>query len=128
MPAPTKRMNRGKPLDRSSSVLKTVTGLKRHVGIKPRSDKTARRYVTRAALVAALLADRPWCEIRWDAKCQQRSADVHEPGMRSRGVDICDPDECVTTCRYCHDMVHTNPAEATRRGWLVPSGKKRRAA
>jgi hypothetical protein len=122
----------GKPLKRtpfrSSSVLTARTGLERRTRMKPRSDKTARRYVTRRRVVAALLAERPWCEIRWDRRCQRRSVDVHEPGMRSRGADICDRAQCTASCRYCHDQVHLNPAEATRRGWMIPSGQGRCAA
>jgi hypothetical protein len=101
---------------------------KRHTRIKPRSKKQQRKYEVREPLVAWLLITRPWCEIRWDAKCWQRATEVHEPGMRSRGADICNEAECVTSCHYCHRMVHDNPAEATKRGWLIPSGKRRRAA
>jgi hypothetical protein len=110
-------LKRGKPLQ-------CRTPLKRLSPLRPRSGKTARIYVTRRALVAALLAERPWCEVRWDAGCQGRSVDVHEPGMRSRGADICDPAACAATCRYCHDVLHAHPAEATKRGWLIPSGKR----
>lgn len=90
--------------------------------IRPRSEKTKRTYEVRGPLVAALLAERPWCEIRWDAKCWGLATEVHEPGMRSRGADICDPEQCVTGCHYCHRMVHDHPAEATERGWMIPSG------
>jgi hypothetical protein len=89
--------------------------------LKPRSAKMARKYVTRRVIVEELLTAFPWCWIRWDAECQGRSAQVHEPGMRSRGADICDRDECVVTCWYCHGRVHANPAQATERGWLIPS-------
>lgn len=121
MPPRTKAMPRGKGLASSSS-LKTRTPL------RARSDKQRRKYEIRGPLVAWLLITRPWCEIRWDANCWRRATEVHEPEMRSRGTDICDEAKCKTACHYCHRMVHDHPAEATRRGWLVPSGKKRRAA
>lgn len=109
------------------SSLKRSGPPERRTRIKTRSDKTARIYVTRRQLVAALLSERPWCEIRWDAKCLRRSAQIHEPEMRSRGTDILDPDRCVAACAYCHDAVHAHPAEATERDWLIPSGKRRAA-
>jgi hypothetical protein len=126
LPPRTTPLRRGGPL-RSVTPLKATTPLERRTRLRPRSAKTAAVYQTRRPLVAALLAGRPWCEIRWDTACQRRSVDVHEPGMRSRGADICDPGQCVTCCRHCHNAVHANPAEATRRGWLIPSGKRRAA-
>jgi hypothetical protein len=119
---------RTKPIPRSGASLVSTARLDRRTRIKPRSDKTARIYVTRRALVADLLAERPWCEIRWDADCWQRSTEVHEPGMRSRLADICDPAQCTATCHYCHSAVHANPAEATERGWLIPSWQGGEAA
>jgi hypothetical protein len=96
--------------------------------LRARSKKTERIYIDRRELVAELLEAQPWCQIRWDDDCGARATDVHEPGMRSRGADILDPDQCVTGCRHCHDMVHANPAEATDRGWMIPSGQGQSAA
>lgn len=110
----------------SSGPLRGGTPLQRNKPLRPRSKKTARTYVTRRKVVDLVLARDPWCRIRWDRRCQRYSVDVHEPGMRSRGADICDPEQCVGTCRHCHDMVHANPAEATARGWLIPSGPTRK--
>jgi hypothetical protein len=90
--------------------------------LPPRSKKTAKVYRDeRVPLVTALLTERPWCEIQWDDGCQGRSVDAHEPRMRSRGADICDPGQCVAACRHCHNQVHANPAAATEKGWLTPS-------
>jgi hypothetical protein len=99
----------------------------RTTGLKPRSAKNAARYRIRGPLVGALLEAHPWCAIRWDDDCQGRSVDVHEPGMRCRGADICDPAQCVVSCRHCHDQVHANPAEATKRAWMIPSGRPAKA-
>ena len=133
----------GRPLPDGGGVtgqLALTGGPKRRTGMKPggqlarrsrirsRSPRTARVYQQeRRPLVARLLAERPWCEIRWDRGCQGQSADVHEPRMRSRGADICDPAGCVTACRHCHDQVHANPAAATEKGLMVPSGRPRKA-
>lgn len=86
-------------------------------GLKHRSKKQEAKYVVRRVLVAELLAERPVCE-RCDSA---RSTDVHEPGMRSRGADICDPDQCVCLCWPCHRWIHDHPAEATAEGWMVAS-------
>ena len=89
----------------------------RKTRLRYRSKKTAAKYVQRGALVAELLAERPVCE-----RCHAaRSVDVHEPRLRSRGADICDPAQCVCLCRRCHDEIHANPAQATTEGWMVPS-------
>jgi hypothetical protein len=105
---------RGKGLERGTSTLQRTP-------IRPRSLKTERKFVRRRQLVATLLETRPWCEILWDAGCTRRSTEVHEPEMRSRGADICDEDACITGCHYCHMQVHAHPAEATRRGFMIPS-------
>ena len=114
MPQRTKPLERGAPLARGSQLARTTR-------LKPRSSKMAAVYKIRRPLVATLLETRPWCEIHWDADCQGRSTDVHEPEMRSRGCDITDENACITACRYCHDQVHLHPAEATERGFMIPS-------
>jgi len=122
----------GKPLKRRAR-LQAKTGLtqgstlQRSGRLRPRSKKTEARYVTRRQVVAGVLAAFPWCQIRWDRDCEGRSVDVHEPRKRSHGADICDPAECVATCRHCHNQVHGHPAEAEARGWLIRSGKRRAA-
>ena len=114
MPARKQPMSRG-------------SGIQRGGRLRHRSKKTQQVYVTRRQVVADVLGRFPWCQIRWDARgCQRRSTEVHEPGMRSRGADICDPAACTAACHYCHRMLHDHPAEATRRGWLIPSGAKER--
>lgn len=114
-------MNRKQPLQRHTPLRarKGVDGsdtLRRKTPLKNRSAKTTRRYIERRALVAALLTDRPWCEIRWDTGCQGRAVDVDEIKSRGRGGDILDPSNLQTACRYCHGRKHTEPAEAAARG------------
>jgi 5-methylcytosine-specific restriction endonuclease McrA len=89
------------------------------VSLRARSPKTARVYVQRRALVAALLAERPVCELRWDAGCTGRAVDVDERLSRAQGGSILDPANCQTTCRHCHTRKHAEPAEAVRRGLTV---------
>ena len=113
-------MKRGGTIERAVG-LRRGGQLARTGRLSPRSRKTQATYRSRADLVAALLETKPWCEIRWDDDCESRSTDVHEPEMRSRGADILNEDGCVTACRHCHNKVHANPAEATGRGWMIPS-------
>jgi 5-methylcytosine-specific restriction endonuclease McrA len=84
--------------------------------IKPRSKKMQAKYRIRRPLVAELLAERPWCEIRWDDGCQGRAVDVDEILSRARSGDFLDPDNCQTTCRHCHDRKHDKSLEAVERG------------
>lgn len=121
-------LSRAKRLGRGEALQSRTPLTRSRKRLPARSPKTARVYVTRRQVVAGILEARPWCQIRWDAGCQRRSAHVHEPEMRSRGADILDPDTCVAACRHCHDMVHGHPAEATERGWLIPSGNPAGAA
>lgn len=114
-------MKPGKPPMRrtelkSTKPLKRGIGLVRNAGLKARSKKTEKRYRVRRVLVADLLAERPWCEIRWDDRCDGRSVDVDEILSRGRGGDYCDPDNCQTACRPCHEAKHKYSNEAVRRG------------
>ncbi|GII87112.1 hypothetical protein Ssi03_51020 [Sphaerisporangium siamense] len=109
-------LRRGKPLERYTP-LQGGAPLARKTPLKYRSAKQEAAYRVRRPLVAALLAEHPVCE-----RCRRaRSVEVHEPRMRSRGVDICDPAECVALCHPCHRWTHDHPAKATTEGWLIPS-------
>jgi len=91
------------------------TPLSRRTPLRFRSAKRTRIMPARRALVAALLAERPWCQ-----RCgTERSTDVHEPLTRAQGGNILDPDACVAICRRCHEWAHTHPAEAYATGWLT---------
>lgn len=112
-------LRRGKPLKRHQP-LEGGQPLERKTPIRYRSAKQEAVYKVRRPLVARLLAERPVCE-----RCRRaRSEEVHEPRMRSRGVDVCDPAECVCLCSACHREVHQRPAAATADGWLIPSDDK----
>ena len=76
-------------------------------------------YVSRRALVAAILDSRRLCEARWDENCQTVSMDVHEILPRSQGGRIVggEAEEYLAVCRLCHDQIETHPQEAHDRGF-----------
>ena len=92
--------------------------MQRSQPLRRRSKKTASTYRTqRIPLVIEMLQDNPPC-----ARCHTAPAtDVHELKSRARGGSILDPDNLTVLCRPCHTWVTTNPADATREGWLLNS-------
>ena len=120
-PAEGRHAARSKPLARAGQLARTA-------GLKARSPKMAKAYRTkRVPLVAAMLAEQPWCQIQWDEGCQGRSADIHELLSRGRGGSITAEANCIAGCRHCHDAVTQNPAEAEARGFALPSGRPSKA-
>jgi 5-methylcytosine-specific restriction endonuclease McrA len=124
-------LRRKTPL-RSTSVLTARTPLRksqgRHARIKPVSDKRRAENRQRRRMADAVFGPSPECGIRWDADCRGLADDLHETLSRARsGGDITNPDICVPACRPCHSKVDDNPAEAERRGFLLPSGRPRKA-
>ncbi len=101
-------LRRRKPLKRRYA-LAQVTPL------RPRSRKTAVLSRTRRELVAALLEERPWCEIQFDG-CQGRAVDVDEIKSRARGGSILDESNLQTACRFCNGHKEDQPIDAVRRG------------
>lgn len=87
--------------------------------MRPRSRKRNRDMVARRALVARILTDRPWCELRWDSGCEGRAVDVDEIVGRGVGGSFLDEANCQTACRHCHRRKTESPAEAQRRGLTV---------
>lgn len=84
-----------------------------------RSKKQAAVYIARRRLVASLLEQNPWCQIRWDENCEGRADQVDEKLARSQGGSILDADNCQTCCGYCHRMKHLHPKEAVERGFTI---------
>lgn len=106
------RLKRGKGLERRSE-------LERTGGLKPRSPKTARKYVPRRGLVADLFLYPTICEVPW---CDQRATDPHEPLPRARGGSILDRDNVRLICRPHHGEIHdTEPGWAYEHGFLKRS-------
>ena len=70
------------PLTRSTPLRSTTP-------MRKRSKRMAKVYrEQRVPLVRRLLAERPACEIAWDANCRGRSESVHEVIKRSHGGAI----------------------------------------
>jgi 5-methylcytosine-specific restriction endonuclease McrA len=123
-------MRRKTPL-RSTSVLTARTPLRksqgRHARIKPVSDKRRAENRQRRKMADEVFGPAPECGIRWDADCRGLADDLHELLSRARLGSITDPENCVPACRPCHSNLTGNPAEAERRGFLLPSGRPRKA-
>jgi len=95
--------------------MKRRTSLSRRTSLRFRSTKQTRIMPARRALVAFLLAERPWCQ-----RCgTERSTDVHEPLTRAQGGNILDLDAAVAICRSCHSHIHANPAQSYAESWLI---------
>lgn len=87
--------------------------------MRARSKKQVAIYIARRKLVAGLLAENPWCQIRWDDGCEGAATEVDERLSRAAGGSILDPANCQTTCRHCHQQKHLHPSEAVARGFTV---------
>jgi len=80
----------------------------------------AKKYIQRRKLVGEMLEEFPICE-----RCSVKpSSEVHEVISRARGGDILDKTNCRALCHACHFWITTNPAEATKTGWLKNSWDK----
>lgn len=114
-------LQRKTPL-KGSNLQRGGSTLTRGQRLKPRSPKREADMVERRVLVRQLLAEWPVCQLRWACR-GAKAVDVHERLKRSRGGNILDPAQAhmVTTCRACHEMTESEPAEAERRRALLPS-------
>jgi len=91
-----------------------------------RSKKAEKQHrEERLPLLKHMDEERPWCEIRWDEGCQGRAVDVDEIQGRGAGGSHVDIENVQSTCRYCHDKKHQNPAEAKARGFTRSAGGAR---
>ena len=85
-----------------------------------RSKKMAKKYIQRRKLVGEMLEEFPLCQ-----RCGIKpSSEVHEVISRARGGDILEKTNCRALCHACHFWITTNPAEATKTGWLKNSWDK----
>lgn len=128
------------PLNRGNKELKRTPlnpGTKKLTArsrLKPRSDKTAKKYrEERVPLVQRLLAERPWCEAckifaEADGRTWYRinpSSDLHEIVSRGRSGGVnsdewLDPDNILCVCRPCHNRITDNKdGESDRLGLLA---------
>lgn len=90
--------------------------------LRRRSKKLARVYIERRKLVAARLADQPWCSVQWDERCEGRATTLHELRKRSQGGSILAPGNCIPSCGFCNGIIEDYPAEAHRRGFVLRAG------
>ncbi len=95
--------------------MKRSRPLSRRTPLRFRSSKRAAVMPARRALVAALLADRPWCQ--FPLGCDQRAVDVHELRGRGVGGSMLDLDNCRTSCRFHNGWAEDNPAAAYAIDW-----------
>ena len=128
--APGKPLRRKTPL-RSTSVLTARTPLRksqgRHARIKPVSGKRRAENRERRKMADEVFGNRPLCAIKWGPGCTVWADDLDEILSRGRGGSITDPANTNPACRWCHTQKTGNPAEAERRGFLLPSGRPRKA-
>lgn len=101
--------------------------LARHARIKPVSDKRQAENRERRKMADEVFGPTPECGIHWDGDCRSLADDLHELLSRARLGSITDPENCVPACRPCHSSLTGHPAEAERRGFLLPSGRPRKA-
>lgn len=109
------------PLRRTAGGLRRTPISSKRTPIKPVSDKRKVENNQRRDVVAKMRAAEPWCMLGLRGVCQGAAAHAHEPKMRSRGVDITDPDEIVMLCAACHDWVHLHPILAECHGLMIPA-------
>ena len=64
------------------------------------------------------LQELPICEVCGKAK----STDVHH--RKGRGKFYLDVESWLSTCRSCHDRIHTSPIWARENGYLLEPGDK----
>lgn len=113
-------LHRKTPLKQNKPLART-TALKRGKGLRSRSKKTAKVYRdVRAPLVAAILAERPWCELQFPG-CTARATCVDERKQRSRGGSITDPANLRAACTWCNGYKEDHPHEAEARGLALHS-------
>lgn len=82
--------------------------------VKPRSEKTARIYVTRRQIVAEMFLYPEVCEVPW---CTELATDPHEPLTRARGGGILDRDGIRKVC-HPHNVMFS----ADEQPWMYEFG------
>jgi hypothetical protein len=135
----SKPLKPGKPLRRKTPLRTRAAGMfgagtplkrpqGRHARIKPVSDKRRAENRERRKMADEEFGERPLCAIKWGPGCTVWADDLDEILSRGRGGSITDPANTNPACRWCHTRKTENPAEAERRGFLLPSGRPRKAA
>lgn len=124
-------LSRKAPL-KGASELKRTELARGTTRMKPRSDKTAKKYrEERIPFVKRILAERPLCQAcpvyaaleEGVGFVHRPSVDVHEILSRGRSGGVhgdawLDDANVLSLCRICHDRIGRNVAEAERLGLL----------
>ena len=108
------------PLRRKTPLRRSTVPLQR-TRLRKRSKRTEAIYSGpngRRAVVAKVLSERVWCQIRVACK-GDRAVDCHEMLPRSAGGSILDETNILAVCRRCHDYCHLHPRESKDKGWLI---------
>lgn len=91
--------------------------------LKPQSAKARALVPLRKQTIAAVRARSGGrCEIRIEGVCDGPSCDVHEILARSQGGSITNVDNCLDSCRSCHDWVGAHSNTARELGFIAPRG------
>ncbi len=102
--------------------LRRRTPLTRTGQLSPTSTRRRAENRERAAVLASMTENDPWCTVRLPGLCTGRAEDGHEILTRARGGSITDPDNIILVCRACHTYVTAHPVWADEQGWTQPSG------
>lgn len=89
------------------------TPLKRKSGLKKISRTKIEASKTYLKLRLNFLQELPICEVCGKSKSQ----DVHH--KKGRGKYHLDVETWLSTCRPCHDRIHTSPIWARENGYLI---------
>lgn len=121
-------LRRRKPLrTRAAGMFGAGKPLARHARISPVSGKRRAENRERRKMADEVFGPQPLCAIRWGPGCTVWADDLDEILSRGRGGSITDAANTNPACRWCHTQKTGNPAEAERRGFLLPSGRPRKA-
>lgn len=69
----------------------------------------------------AFLKERKYCEARLTKNCKannSRAREVHHRAGR-HGKNLLDETTWLAVCRPCHNVIHANPNESRRRGFII---------
>jgi hypothetical protein len=90
--------------------------------IKPRSKKLATATAQYVKIAKAFRAQHKTCQCCWNnIQCLQRSTEIHHMAGR-RGSALTDTTNFLAVCSMHHRMIHDNPVDATKQGFLKPEG------
>lgn len=106
-------MKTRKPLQRRTPLRATAV-LERRTPLRPRSRKTAARYITRRELAAEMFLYPSVCEVPW---CATIATDPHEPLTRARGGNMLDPANVRKVCHF-HNWLFSQREEP----WMYELG------